>query len=412
MRENMALPKSEVAGNKAPIIVVGAGPVGLFQALSLYLNGIECVIMEKRSEAISDTRSLGIHPPCLVMLEELGLLGQFLKKGIQVDKGIAYNGRKKLGEINFSTTQRSGQKYPYILIHPQNETEAILKSTFTELYPHNIKYGYEVTSYRDNEDHLVVYSHKVPHSPENQLTETLENRTPILIACDGKNSTLRSMAGIPYRGSPYPDSYAMGDFPDPECPQSPPFVYITSEGLVESFPIANQKRRWVIKTEHYQSKPQPKWLSDAIYERVGERPNADSCSMISSFGVQHHKAALRQKNRLFLVGDAAHVVSPIGGQGMNLGWLGAWQLAKDIKKINDIGVLYKPSENPIPLTSYSTNFDAVITEVARRARWNMRMGRKSKLQWLKQLFTQILLFIPFSSRKLAERFTMSNLPTK
>ncbi len=59
----MAMPKSEVAGNKAPIIVVGAGPVGLFQALSLHLKEIECVIMEKRSEVISDTRSLGIHPP-------------------------------------------------------------------------------------------------------------------------------------------------------------------------------------------------------------------------------------------------------------------------------------------------------------------------------------------------------------
>ena len=87
MRENVAVPKSEVAGNIAPIIVVGAGPVGLFQALSLYLKGIECVILEKRSEAISDTRSLGIHPPCLVMLEELGLLSEFLKKGIRVDKG-------------------------------------------------------------------------------------------------------------------------------------------------------------------------------------------------------------------------------------------------------------------------------------------------------------------------------------
>ena len=174
MRENVAVPKSEAAENKAPIIVVGAGPVGLFQALSLYLKGIECVIVEKRSEAISDTRSLGIHPPCLVMLEELGLLSEFLKKGIRVDKGIAHNGRKKLGEINFSTTQRSGQKHPYILIHPQNETEAILKSAFMELLPHNIKYGYEVTSYRDNGDHLVVYSHKVPHSTENQLTESQE----------------------------------------------------------------------------------------------------------------------------------------------------------------------------------------------------------------------------------------------
>ena len=84
MKENVAVPKSEAAENKAPIIVVGAGPVGLFQALSLYLKGIECVILEKRSEAISDTRSLGIHPPCLVMLEELGLFMQLTFLNTQV----------------------------------------------------------------------------------------------------------------------------------------------------------------------------------------------------------------------------------------------------------------------------------------------------------------------------------------
>ena len=408
----MAVPKSEVAGNNAPIIVVGAGPVGLFQALSLYLKGIECFIMERRNAAISDTRSLGIHPPCLDMLEELGLLSEFLKKGIRVDKGIAHNGRKKLGEINFSSTQLSGQKHPYILIHPQNETEALLKRAFTDIGPNKIQYGCEVIGFQDNGGHVVVHSQMVhdPLSPASPKVQ--EHKTPMLIACDGKNSALRTYAAIQYNGRPYPDTYTMGDFPDPDTPQSPPFVYITSEGLVESFPIADQKRRWVIKTDHYQSNPQPAWLSEAIHKRVGEMPDSSNCTMISSFGVQHHRAALRQKNRLFLVGDAAHVVSPIGGQGMNLGWLGAWQLAKDVKKLHEKGFLYSPSENPIPATSYSSDFDSVIAEVARRAHWNIKMGRKSKLQWLKQLFIQILLSIPPSSRKLAERFTMSNLPTK
>ena len=61
----------------------------------------------------------------------------------------------------------------------------------------------------------------------------------------------------------------MGDFVDPTIPPSPPLVYITSKGLVESFPLQS-KRRWVIKTEYYQSNPQPTWLSNAIYARVGK----------------------------------------------------------------------------------------------------------------------------------------------
>ena len=149
----------------SPIIVIGAGPVGLFQALALHLRGLNCVVIEKRHTTISDTRSLGIHPPCLDMLDELGLLHKFLKKGIRIDKGIAHSGRKKLGEINFACTQQSGQKHPYILIHPQNETEALLKEALFERLSHSIRYGSEVTDFQDNGNHIVVFSHKIPPSP-------------------------------------------------------------------------------------------------------------------------------------------------------------------------------------------------------------------------------------------------------
>ena len=166
---------TSVSHINSPIIVVGAGPVGLFQALALHLRGLNCVVIDKRHTSISDTRSLGIHPPCLDMLDELGLLNKFLKKGIRVDKGIAHNGRKKLGEINFASTQQSGQKHPYILIHPQNETEALLKEAFSERLSHSIRYGSEVTDFRDNGNHLVVYSHKVSQSPDTTLSESRED---------------------------------------------------------------------------------------------------------------------------------------------------------------------------------------------------------------------------------------------
>ena len=99
-----------------------------------------------------------------------------------------------------------------------------------------------MTDFRDNGDHLVVYSHEVSQSPDKHVSQSREDRCPILIGCDGKNSTLRRMAGIAFVGGPYPDTYVMGDFLDLEYPQSPPYIYISPEGLVESFRLLNKKK--------------------------------------------------------------------------------------------------------------------------------------------------------------------------
>lgn len=383
----------KASSQKQPIVIAGAGPAGLFMGLCLVHQGFQVQIFEQRSEVISDTRSLGIHPPSLCLLEKLGLLNEFLKKGIQVHTGLAHDGRQGLGRIEFSEIDL---KPSYLLIHPQNQTEAILKQAFMERMPNGLHYGVSIESFLDRGSDIEV----LIRSHDDQLQSY---HTPILIACDGKNSSLREYAQISFDGHAYPDTYIMGDFPAHSTQAKEPTVYITQEGLIESFPLPDGKRRWVAKTDHYLKNPQPRQLSELIKKRIDVELDVSNCTMMSSFGVQHMRANKRQHNRFFVVGDAAHVVSPIGGQGMNLGWLGAWQLSLDLTETNI------EASGMLAPTTYERQFHRTIREVAKRAEWNMKMGRKSSLYRLKIQGIRLLLGLPWTARFLAGRFSMSGL---
>jgi 2-polyprenyl-6-methoxyphenol hydroxylase-like FAD-dependent oxidoreductase len=212
--------KSTSATENRTIIIAGAGPAGLFMGLCLAEKGFEVQIFEKRTELISDSRSLGIHPPSLRMLEKLGLLNEFLNKGIQVPIGWAHDGQQMLGCINFSGID---QKPSYILIHPQNETEKILKQAFIERMPNGIQYGTSIESFTDLESEIAL-------EVRNHQHELRTYHTPILISCDGKNSTLREAAAISYEGHNYPDTYLMGDFPVVASDPKEPVVYSRRTG--------------------------------------------------------------------------------------------------------------------------------------------------------------------------------------
>jgi 2-polyprenyl-6-methoxyphenol hydroxylase-like FAD-dependent oxidoreductase len=414
------------------VLIVGAGPVGLFLGCRLAQLGVSFKVVEKRTSRFLHSRSIGIHPPSLERLEPLGIAQDIVRRGVKIGRGHGFINTTYLGKIDFSACKKP---YNFVVSLPQFETEAVLETRLCELAPGSLLRGVEVMALEQREQCVVVRAqhlsaldveqkreklkekirHQNSHTAETYYTRknllgrrVTSNESQItftakfVVACDGKDSLVRQLATIPFRGGDYPDTYLMGDFADTTAFGSDAAIYLTDEGLVESFPLANGVRRWVTKTDERIAHASVSQLATIIRERLNIDLPTKTNSMLSSFGVQHYLAETFVKHRVVLAGDAAHVVSPIGGQGMNLGWLDAWSLAEVLAKIVCEG------QSISTLQTYSDKQKSIARKVLSRAAFNMRMGRKTRFTYPKYVLAKLLLQRPFA-RLLANMFTMRGL---
>ena len=377
-------------------VIVGGGPVGLFLGCRLAQLGLDFVVLEKHAEPLQHSRSIGIHPPSLERFGQLGLVDDLLSKGIKVRKGLAFGSSKlkplpeRLGELDFSLCP---EPYTYVLTLPQYVTESILEERLCTARAGALWRRAEVKEVREGADSAEVVCKR------DGETERLRARA--VIGCDGKNSVVRNAAGIPFKGGRYPDSYLMGDFADLTDLGHDAALYLTQEGIIESFPLPDQVRRWVVKMPHALEGTTARDLTDVVKQRLGVEVPAETNTMLSSFGIERYLAKRFAAGRFALAGDAAHVVSPIGGQGMNLGWLDAWRLADallETKRGAGLGVLER----------YSRSRRRAAQAAIVRAEFNTVMGRGTPLAPLRDFGLRGVLNTPLK-RAFAYMFTMRGL---
>jgi 2-polyprenyl-6-methoxyphenol hydroxylase-like FAD-dependent oxidoreductase len=251
--------------------------------------------------------------------------------------------------------------FDFVLSVPQSETERLLEQRLAALSPNALTRGAEALTYVSDREGVTVSLRL--DGRESEL------RARYVVGCDGRRSSVRRAMNTSYGGRAYPDRFAMADAPDDTSLGAEAFVFLDAHGLVESFPLPDGARRWVLSLGRRAPDASPERFAERVRARTGHALRVHGIEQVNGFVAERFCAGNFVQGRFILAGDAAHVVSPIGGQGMNLGWLDARDLAQTL------GTCLKTQRGEdAALTRYARARKRVSVRAARRAEVYMALG--------------------------------------
>ena len=333
------------------VLVVGAGPTGLTMACELLRRGITFRILDKATAPGTTSRAVGIMPRTLEVFDQMGIIEEVMSKGVRAGMRI-YERQRLLLHMDFHALVSDANPYPFPVMLPQQMTEAILSALLQQVGG-VVEYSKEVTGFRQEGQEVVVTVHHLQD-------DTVEDiRARWLIGCDGAHSVIRKALNLSFEGRTYDEICLMGDV-SLDWDRSPTDVYtwLHPEGQLGIAPLPNHQWRLIATFAPGVGKEIPEASVESFQRLLWERA-ADSTTTVSqptwmsTFTINRRMVGSLRKERVFLAGDAAHVHSPVGGQGMNTGIQDAfnlaWKLALVIKGRADDALLVTYQNERLPV---------------------------------------------------------------
>ena len=359
------------------VLIVGAGPVGLALAASLQARGVDVVLLDKAAEVSRTSRAAVIHARTLEVLHSIDVSDELVRRGMIVPRFTVRDRDRVLLTIDFDGLPT---RHPYTLMLPQNITEGVLTDRLDELGG-RVHRPYELA--RLEQDAAGVTATMVGG-------ETV--RALYVVGADGMHSAVRDQTAIGFAGDTYGQSFVLADVHlDWEFDDSEVMLYFAPAGLVVVAPLPGGRHRIVATADVAPEHPDRDHVQALLDARGPQQRPALVKDVVwsSRFRVHHRLADRYREGRVFLAGDAAHVHSPAGGQGMNTGIQDAVALAAGL-----VGVLRDGADERIlegyeaqrrPVAADVVAFTDRMTRVATVNHAAVRRIRNATLRILNQI---------------------------
>jgi 2-polyprenyl-6-methoxyphenol hydroxylase-like FAD-dependent oxidoreductase len=346
------------------VLIVGAGPVGLFLANECARRGLRYRIIETRASQSEHSKALAIFPRTLEIFDMAGLASPFLEAANRVTSVAVVSHGRTLAEMRFAPQQ---SPYPFVAMVPQNITERLLVEQLQRTGG-AVEYETKFVAGAEQDDHVDVTM--------DRKGEPIKLRASFVVGCDGAHSAVRHLLDLPFEGAEYDDTFILADLETNQTLPSDQLQLCPSElGPVAIFPMSATRRRIVasIKTTEGDA-PSLDLVRRILAERAPSGLEARALHWSSYFRIHHRQVAHLRVGRFFIAGDAAHIHSPFGGQGMNTGLHDVWNL------VWKLDLVLRGHGNEQLLESYSAERRPVIKNVIETTHFLTRaLGTPSKL---------------------------------